>query len=162
MSDWQATNPGFEKLVRSVVLSMPAAQHLGFTFNSITPGRVEIIQPFRKELTEHNGNFQGGVMGSLADFAGGAAAGTLLPVGSLNMTVDYTVKLLAPARGDTLIARGRVLQPGRAINVAAADIYAVERDQEALCATALLTMRNIKIPATADEPAPATETASSA
>lgn len=155
MSEWQAPNPDFENLVRSVVLSMPAAQHLGFAFSSITPGAAELIQPLRKELTEHNGNFQGGVIGSLADFAGGAAAGTLLPPGSLNMTVDYTVKLLTPARGDRLVARGKVVKPGGAITVATADIFAVDNDRETLCATALVTMRNIKIPAISDATAPA-------
>lgn len=140
--------------MRSVVLSMPAAQHLGFTFGSIAPGEVDIIQPFRKKLTEHNGNFQGGAIGSLADFAGGAAAGTLLPTGFLNVPADYTVKLLAPARGDRLIARGRVLQPGSTITVAAADIFAAEQDDETLCATALVTMRNVKIPAADSSPSP--------
>lgn len=146
MSQWQAADPDFQQLVTSVVLSMPAAKHLGFSFGKVAPGEVELVQPYRIELTEHNGNFQGGVIGSLADFAGGAAAGTLLPVGSLNMTVDYTVKLLAPARGDALIARGRVLKPGNAITVTAADIYAREHGTETLCATALVTMRNIRLP----------------
>ncbi|ANS31114.1 hypothetical protein R1CP_32455 [Rhodococcus opacus] len=96
-----AKNPEFEQFVKTAVLTMPAAMHLGFHFGHIAAGEVELIQPYRKELTEHNGFFQGGVIGSLADFAGGAAAGTLLPVGWVNMTADYTVKLLAPAEGTT-------------------------------------------------------------
>nr|WP_271213032.1 PaaI family thioesterase [Rhodococcus wratislaviensis]GLK39958.1 thioesterase [Rhodococcus wratislaviensis] len=136
-----AKNPEFEQFVKTAVLTMPAAMHLGFHFGHIAAGEVELIQPYRKELTEHNGFFQGGVLGSLADFAGGAAAGTLLPVGWVNMTADYTVKLLAPAEGDNLIARGRVLKPGRAITVATVDVYASETH----CATALVTMRNVSL-----------------
>ncbi|WP_062992725.1 PaaI family thioesterase [Nocardia anaemiae] len=145
MSGRQAENPEFAQIVQAVVLSMPAARHLGFSFSRVNRGEVEIVQPYRTELTEHNGNFQGGVIGSLADFAGGSAAGTLLPVGWVNMTLDYTVKLLAPARGEHLVARGRVVKPGKAITVAAADVYGVDQGIETLCATALVTMRNIDL-----------------
>lgn len=138
-------NPDYEDAVRGAVLSMPAAQHLGFDFARIAPGEVEIVQPYRPELTQHNGYLQGGVLGALADFAGGSAAGTLLAPGWVNMTIDYTVKLLAPAKGERVLARGRVVKPGALVTVAAADLYAVDGGQESLCATALVTMRNVKL-----------------
>jgi uncharacterized protein (TIGR00369 family) len=137
--------PDFEDLVKAAVLGMPAAKHLGFHFGRMAPGEAEVIQPYREELTEHNGFFQGGVMGALADFAGGAAAGTLLAPGWVNMTIDYTVKLLAPAKGETVVARGRVIKPGQVVTVAAADVFSVNGDKERLCATAFVTMRNIKL-----------------
>jgi acyl-coenzyme A thioesterase PaaI-like protein len=97
------------------------------------------------------------VLGSLADFAGGCAAGTLLPPGWVNMTVDYTVKILAPAKGERIIARGRVISAGRTTTVAAADVFSVTGTEETgteetgteetLCATALVTLRNIRLPA---------------
>ncbi|WP_330181676.1 PaaI family thioesterase [Nocardia sp. NBC_01503] len=145
MQTWQAPNPDFAAAVTGAVLSMPAARHLGFEFARIAPGEAEIVQPFRTELTQHNGFFQGGVLGSLADFAAGSAAGTLLQPGWVNMTIDYTVKILAPAKGERVIARGRVLKPGALITSAAADVYSVEGDGETLCATALVTMRNVKL-----------------
>lgn len=140
-----AANPDFEEVVKAAVLSMPAAKHLGFDFGRVAPGEAEIIQPYRKELTQHDGYFQGGVLGALADFAGGSAAGTLLPPGWVNMTVDYTVKLLAAAKGEKLIARGRVIKPSLVMTVAAADVYSVNGSDETLCATAFVTMRNIKL-----------------
>lgn len=145
MATLTATNPDFEELVKAAVLSMPAAKHLGFDFGRVAPGEAEIIQPYRPELTQHNGFFQGGVIGALADFAGGSAAGTLLPPGWVNMTVDYTVKLLAPAKGDRLVARGRVVKPSSVMTVAAAEVFSVTGDEERLCATAFVTMRNIKL-----------------
>ncbi len=137
-------NPDFARFVTRTVLSMPAAQHLGFAFGAVTPGHAEIVQPYRLELTQHDGYLQGGVLGALADFAAGSAAGTLLPVGWANSTVDYTIKLLAPARGE-VVARGRVVRAGTATTVAAADIYTAAGDGEILCATALVTMRNFQI-----------------
>ncbi len=145
----KAENPDFEQAVKAVVLSMPAAQHLGFEFGRMAPGEAEIIQPYRKELTQQDGFVQGGVLGSLADFAGGSAAGTLLPVGWVNMTIDYTVKILAPAKGERIIARGRVIKAGRIMTVAAADVYSADGAEETLCATAFVTMRNMRVPQTA-------------
>jgi len=145
MTAFTAPNPDFEELVKAAVLTMPAAKHLGFEFGRVAPGEAEIIQPYRDELTQHNGFFQGGVLGSLADFAGGSAAGTLLPPGWVNMTVDYTVKILAAAKAEKLIARGRVIKPSLVMTVAAADVYAVNGDDEKLCAMAFVTMRNLKL-----------------
>lgn len=141
-----APNPDYEAFVKAVVLGMPAARHLGFDFGRMAPGEAEIVQPYREELTQHDGFFQGGVLGALADFAGGSAAGTLLPPGWVNMTTDYTVKILAPAKGERLVARGRVVKAGRSTTVAAADVSAVTGGEETLCATALVTMRNVKLP----------------
>ena len=77
MTGWEAVNPDFERAVRDAVVTMPAARHLGFALGRIAPGEAEIIQPNSKELTQHDGFVQAGVLGSLADFAAGAAAGTL-------------------------------------------------------------------------------------
>ncbi|AHH17986.1 thioesterase superfamily protein [Nocardia nova SH22a] len=145
MTSPSAPNPDFAALVEAAVTTMPAARHLGFAFGALTPGTAEIVQPYRPELTEHNGFFQGGVLGMLADFAGGSAAGTLLPPGWVNMTIDYTVKIVAPAKGERVIARGRVVKASTTITVAAADVYAATGDSERLCATALVTMRNIDL-----------------
>jgi uncharacterized protein (TIGR00369 family) len=144
MTTFTAAMPDFEKLVTDTVLSMPAAKHLGFDFGLVEPGRVEIVQPYRAELTEHNGFLQAGVVGALADFAGASAGMTLLAPGWVSMTVDYTIKLVAPAKGEKIVARGRVIKPGQVMTVAAADVYAVNGSEEKLCATAFVTTRNIK------------------
>ena len=144
MTTFTAATPDFEEIVKAVVLSMPAAKHLGFDFGRVAPGQAEIVQPYREELTEHNGFFQAGVVGALADFAGASAGWTLLAPGWVSMTVDYTVKLLAPAKGEKIVARGRVIKPGQVMTVAAADVYAVNGSDEKLCATAFVTMRNLE------------------
>lgn len=143
-----ATNPDFERDVKDAVSSMPAAAHLGFEFGRVAPGDVEIIQPYRKELTQHDGFFQAGVLGSLADFAAGSAAGTLLPPGWVNMTIDYTVKIVAPANGERILACGRVIKAGPVITVAAAEVYSADGTAETLCATAFVTLRNMRRPKT--------------
>lgn len=147
MARFEAPNPDFARTVEETVLSIPAAKHLGFRFGALAPGEAEIIQPYRPELAQLAGYFQGGILGALADFAGGSAAGTLLPEGWMNMTIDYTVKILAPAKGEQVVARGRVLKPGRHVTVATVDVLAGEAGSERLSATALVTMQNMPIAA---------------
>ena len=85
-------------------------------------------------------------MGTLADMAAACAGATMLPEGWAASTVDYTLKLLAPAVGEKLVARGRVLKSGRTLSVAAADVFSVLNGEETLCATALATIRNYELP----------------
>jgi acyl-coenzyme A thioesterase PaaI-like protein len=78
--------------------------------------------------------------------AAACASATLLPDGWTASTVDYTLKLLVPADGEKLIARGRALRSGRTLSVAAADVFSVRDGKETLCATALTTTRNSELP----------------
>ncbi|MCE0764883.1 PaaI family thioesterase [Pseudonocardia kujensis] len=138
-----APNPDFAEAVRTALQTMPAAAHLGFTVGALTPGTAELVLHVRPEHTQLDGFVAGSVLGALADYAGGSAAGTLLPAGSASMTTDYTVKILAPAKGDMIVARGRVVKAGHSTSVAATDIVAIDGKAETLCATALVTMRNL-------------------
>jgi hypothetical protein len=56
------------------------------------------------------------------------------------LTLDYTLKLLAEARGDTLTAHGRVLRAG-SVTVAIVDLHALTTTTRIHCATALVTTR---------------------
>lgn len=139
-----ALDPDFAAAVRTTVLTLPAAAHLGFAITDLTPGTAELRLEVRPEHTQHSGVVAGAVLGALADFAGGSAAGSLLPAGGVSMTSDYTIKFLVPAAGAVVIARGRVLKAGRTSTTAAADVLAVADGVETLCATALVGMRNIQ------------------
>ncbi|MDT4838864.1 hypothetical protein FQZ97_726370 [compost metagenome] len=63
------------------------------------------------------------------------------------MTMDYTVKLLAPAEGEKLIARGRVINASQSTTLSAADVFVAKNGRETLCATGLVTMRNMPLKA---------------
>lgn len=131
------------RLLQAHVLAMPIAQTLGLRFTRVAHGQVDLEMPLQEALCFRPGQLQATAVFALADFAAVAAAGSTLPAGWTNATVDAHVKLLAPARGTCLRARGRVVNAGRMLTVCAADVYAVaDSGEETLCATLLATAHN--------------------
>lgn len=129
--------------LQQFILAMPMAKTLGLRFTRVEPGHVELEIPVSEAFTFRPGQLQATPVFAAADFAAVAAAGTLLPPGASNATVDTTLKLLAPARGALLRARGRVVDAGKLLTVCASDVYAVDdAGTETLCATLLATARN--------------------
>lgn len=131
--------------VRDAVLAMPMAQTLGLRFEVLRPGHAEIHVPITEPLTFTPRRLQASAVFAAGDFAAVSAAGTILPPGWINATVDGTIKLVAPAAGDQLRAVGRVVDAGRLLTICAADIYAVDGPDERLCAAWLGTARNIDL-----------------
>jgi uncharacterized protein (TIGR00369 family) len=131
--------------IRRAVLAMPMAQTLGLHFRRIEPGDVEVEIPVQEAWCFRPGQLQATAIFAAADFAAVAAAGTLLPPGHINATVDATLKLLAPARGSHLVARGRVVNAARLLTICAADVFAVHEGKETHCATLIGTARNIAV-----------------
>lgn len=133
------------RLLQAHVLAMPIAQTLGLRFTRVAHGQVDLEMPLQDALCFRPGQLQATAVFALADFAAVAAAGSTLPAGWTNATVDAHVKLLAPARGVCLRARGRVVDVGRTLTVCAADVFAVaDSGDETLCATLLATARNVE------------------
>ena len=131
--------------LRQLVLQMPMARTLGLQFTTMAPGRVECEIPVVEAFTFRPGQLQATPVFAIADFAAVAAAGTLLSPGWANATIDATIKLLGPARGRCLRARGRVVHVSKLLTVCASDVYAVsEEGDETLCATFVGTARNIE------------------
>lgn len=114
--------------------------HLGAQLADLRPGLAEIRVRYRPELTQQHNYFHAGVSGAIADSACGYAAFTLMPADSSVLTVEYKMNLLAPADGEELIARARVVRSGRTLKICAAEVYARKNDAEIHCATVLATM----------------------
>lgn len=130
--------------LQAMVLAMPMARTLALRFVRVEPGSVEVEIPVSDAFCFRPGQLQATAVFAVADFAAVGAAGSVLPPGWLNATVDATVKLVAPARGVCLRARGRVVDAARLLTVCASDVYAVDaHGHETLCATLLATARNI-------------------
>eukprot|EP01030_Chromulinospumella_sphaerica_P000373 gene373-372_t len=144
-SDTESQPPqAMMEALKGMVLAMPMARTLGLRFVHAEPGRVEVEIPVSEAFSFRTGQLQATAVFAVADFAAVAAAGSVLPPGWTNATVDTTLKIVAPAQGECLRARGRVVDAGRLLTVCAADVWAVDAaGQERLCATLLATARNI-------------------
>ncbi|WP_110255836.1 PaaI family thioesterase [Undibacterium pigrum] len=140
-----ASNPDYAIQLKSLVLAMPMAKWLGIEFVKIAPGEVELEITCREELSFAPGKMQATAIFAAADFAGVSAAGTLLSAGWINASIDSNLKIVAPADGEKLRARGRVVSSGKLLTVSAAEVFSVRDSEEVLCATALLTARNIEL-----------------
>ena len=115
-------------------------RHLGAGVTKLGPGECEIQVPYRGEMTQQHGYFHAGVAAAIADSACGYAAYGLMPVTSSVLTVEYKINLVAPAAGEVLVARARVLRSGKTLKICAADVFAVKDGKETLCATTLSTI----------------------
>ena len=143
-------NPAFAERVRQSFARQAFMDFLGAELSGVGPGSVEILLPYRPELSQQHGFFHGGVVGTIADNACGYASFTLAPADSSVLTVEYKLNLMSPAAGDAIIARGRVLRPGRTLVVAQADVFARRKGGEKHVATAIATL--MLMAGMADEP----------
>lgn len=140
MTAFESRNPDFERDVRDSFARQGLMGTLGAELAELAPGRAVIVADYHDGLGQQHGFFHGGVIGAIGDSAGGYAAFSLMPPESNVLTVEYKMNIVAPGRGQRLIARGEVVRPGRTLTVARADVFAVEDGAEMLCATMLQTV----------------------
>ena len=136
-------DPRFEPRVRESFARQAIMQTFGALLEDIAPGRVSIRLPFRDDLTQQHGFLHAGAIAAVADSACGYAALTLMPANAGVLSIEFKVNMLAPAKGDAIIARAEVIRAGRTIMVCRADVCAVESGQEKLVAAMQGTMMTV-------------------
>jgi acyl-coenzyme A thioesterase PaaI-like protein len=63
-----------------------------------------------------------------------------MPPGTGVLTTEFKINLLAPAEGERIIARGRVVKAGRTLVLAQTDVFAEVDGKEKLIALLTATM----------------------
>ncbi|MGA9254931.1 MAG: PaaI family thioesterase [Roseobacter sp.] len=133
-----------EKAVLERIKSSFAAQSmmatLGAQLAHIAEGSVHIKAPILPGSLQQQGFGHAGLTFSIGDSSAGYAALTTLPLENEVVTAEIKINLLAPARGEYLIAKGRIIKPGRRLVVVASDVYAVSGMDEVLIAVLQGTM----------------------
>ena len=143
MKDFEAKDPDFAERVRKSFDAQGIMDHIGATLTLIEPGVCEIELPYSDAVSQQYGFFHGGVIGTIADSAGGYAAFGLMDAEDSILTVEYKLNLMALADGDLLVARGRVLRAGRTLTVARAEVGVVKNGVEVACAAMQQTLMRI-------------------
>jgi len=133
-------DPQFEARVRSSFARQRVMGTIGAGLTRVEPGAVTIEMPFREDLTQQHGFLHAGIVTTILDSACGYAAFSLMPADVAVLTVEYKVNLLAPAKGERMVAQGRVLRAGRTLTVCAGDVLARAGQGDKVVATMLATL----------------------
>jgi len=133
-------DPNFEARVRDSFARQRMMHLLGAELTAVLPGQIEIILPFRSDLTQQHGYIHAAAVAAIADSACGYAALTLMEPAQEVLSVEFKVNLLAPAVGERFVAVGRVLRSGRTLSVCAADVQAMQSGSGKLIAAMQATM----------------------
>jgi uncharacterized protein (TIGR00369 family) len=140
LSSASALDPAVVARVRASFARQGAMTTLGAELAEVAAGRVVIALPIEPRLSQQDGFLHAGVVIAALDTACGYAALTLMPDDAEVLTVELKVNLLAPAGGESLVAEGAVVRPGRTLTVCRGDAYAQQAAERVHVATMLATM----------------------
>lgn len=140
MTQFQPADRDFAERVRASFGRQGIMSLIGARLVRVEPGEVQIELPFRPDLSQQHGFFHAGVTSTIADSAGGYAGFTLFPADASVLTVEFKINLLAPARGDRLVAIGKVIKPGRTLTICSLEVDVFEGERATPCAYGLQTL----------------------
>lgn len=137
-------DPDFAARIRRSFAAQPMMATIGAALERVEPGAVDISLPVAPHIRQQHGFVHAGAVGTIADTACGFAALSLMPVGAGVLTVEFKMNLMAPATGETVVARGRVVKAGRTLIVTQAEVVAVSGGRERVVALMTATMMTIE------------------
>jgi uncharacterized protein (TIGR00369 family) len=125
-------DPEYEARIRASFAKQGFMKTMGAHLTRVLPGAVEIELPLSPAVSQQAGIAHGGALVAIADSATGYAALSLMPPGTDTVTIELTINYLAPAVGDRMVARGRVVKAGRRTTVTQAEVFAEIAGEEKL------------------------------
>lgn len=143
MSRTAPQDPNFEARVRESYARQRVMATLGAELARVAPGEVDVEMPYREDLTQQHGFLHAGIVTTVLDSACGYAAFTLMPADAAVLSIEFKTNLLAPAKGERLIARAKVVRAGRTVTVCSADAIMLDAGREVHVATMVATMMTV-------------------
>jgi len=134
----------FAARIRSSFAKQGLMTTLGAALGEISSGRVDVELRPRPEISQQHGFVHAGAISAIADTAAGYAALSVMPADVGVLTTEFKINLVAPAIGERIIARGRVVKAGRTLTLTQSDVFAVNTGQEKLVAVLMATMMPIE------------------
>ncbi len=117
---------------------------LGAVLGRVAPGDVEISLMPMPGISQQHGFVRAGAVSAIADSAAGYAALSLMPANRGVLTTEFKINLLAPAAGERISARGRVVKAGRTLTLAQTDVFTEVAGQERLIALLTATLMAVE------------------
>lgn len=131
--------------VTLLVERLPFVSHFGMQVTKCLPGQVEVEMPFHSDFSAGHAVFPAAVVGAIGDVAAVASTLSCLPKGWFAATMDFTLKLIKPATGSRLVARGSVLEVGKTFSVSKSDIFVQSNSELTHCGSLIATSRNVRM-----------------
>ena len=144
MTTFQPPDPAYEARVRTSLAKQGLLETLAASLERVAPGEVEIALSPSPAVSQQHGFVHAGAIAAIADSAAGYAALSLMPPGTGVLTTEFKINLLAPAAGERILARARVIRAGRTLIVAQTDVFSVTAGQEKLVALLTATLMTIE------------------
>jgi len=129
-----------EQAVRTSFDAQGAMRALGVSITALDAGQCTLSLASGAGTSQQHGYFHGGIIGAVADSAAGYAANSLLMPEFECLTAEYKINFLRPARGDVLVAHGKVVRPGKSLVVATVEVTSTFEGKAELCAIAQMTL----------------------
>jgi uncharacterized protein (TIGR00369 family) len=137
-------NAGYEDRIRASFAKQGLMSTLGATLIKVGPGLVEIAIRPAPAISQQHGFVHAGAVSAIADSAAGYAALSLMPPDRGVLTTEFKINLVAPAAGDRIVARGKVIKAGRTLTLAQTEVFAESGGQEKLIALLTATMMTVE------------------
>lgn len=137
-------DPAFRARVQTSFDKQGLMTTLGASILNIAPGAVDIALLPNPSISQQHGFVHAGAVAAIADSAAGYAALSLMPSGVGVLTTEFKINLVAPAAGDRIVARGRVIKAGRTLTLAQTEIFAETAGKEKLVALLTATLMAIE------------------
>lgn len=133
-----------ETRIRSSFDKQGLMRTLGATLGRVAAGEVEVVLVPTPAVSQQHGFVHAGAVSAIADNAAGYAALTTMPVDRGVLTTEFKINLLAPATGERIVARGKVVKAGRTLTLAQAEVFAEAQGKQRLVAFLTATLMSIE------------------
>jgi uncharacterized protein (TIGR00369 family) len=139
-----AEGADYEERIRSSFAKQGLMSTLGATLGTVSPGAVDIVLRPHAAISQQHGFVHAGAVSAIADSAAGYAALSLMPPATGVLSTEFKINFLAPAVGDRIVARGRVVKAGRTLTVAQSEVFVESGGQEMLIALLTATLMTVE------------------
>lgn len=119
-------SPTLDARIRESFAEQSMMATLGARLAGVARGAVRIEAPILPGSRQQHGFAHAGLTFAIGDSAAGYAALSVMPEGHEVLTTEMKIHLLAPAKGDLLVATGRVIRSGRRLVIVQADVHALD------------------------------------
>jgi uncharacterized protein (TIGR00369 family) len=137
-------DPAFQARIQASFDKQGLMRTLGASVLRIAPGAVDIALPASPSVSQQHGFVHAGAVAAIADTAAGYAALSLMAPGAGVLTTEFKINLVAPAAGERIVARGRVIKAGRTLTLAQTEVFSEAAGEERLIALLTATLMTIE------------------